>query len=85
MELINSRDFSNEYLSVFNNIIDNKASYKLMHNNKKIILLPEEEYENLLETAELMYNPTLKERLAVAENEIENGETFSMNEIFGDV
>lgn len=81
MKIINSRDFSSEYLSIFNNIIDNKASYKLKHNNKKIILLPEEEYDNLLETVDLLHNPTFKKRLAIAEKKIENRETFSTKEV----
>ncbi len=47
------------------------------------ILLSEDDYLSLLETAELLSIPGLKESIKKADKEIEKGELYSFEEIFG--
>ena len=47
------------------------------------ILISEEDYESLLETIELMSTPGLAKSIAEARKEIERGETYSLDEVFG--
>ncbi len=46
------------------------------------ILISEEDYESLLETAELLSIKGLKESISKADKEIENGELISSDEAF---
>jgi len=46
------------------------------------ILISEEDYESLLETAELLSISGLKESILQADKEIEDGDLVSMNEAF---
>ncbi len=46
------------------------------------ILISEEDYESLLETAELLSIKGLKESISKADKEIENGELISIDEAF---
>jgi len=47
-----------------------------------VILLPEEEYESLIETAELLSQKGLLESVKQAEKELEKGEVYSFDEVF---
>lgn len=48
------------------------------------ILISEEDYESLLETIELMSTPGLAKSIGKARKEIERGETYSLDEVFGE-
>lgn len=48
------------------------------------VLISEEDYDSLLETLELMSTPGLAKSIAVARQEIERGETYSLDEVFGE-
>jgi len=45
------------------------------------ILLSEEEYESLLETATLLQIPHMKESLDLGDEQIKNGETYALDEV----
>jgi len=47
------------------------------------ILISEEDYESLLETLELLSTPGLAKSITKARKEIEQGETYSLDEVFG--
>jgi antitoxin YefM len=47
------------------------------------VLISEEDYDNLLETLELMSTPGLAQSIAIARKEIERGETLSLEEVLG--
>ncbi|MCK4267196.1 MAG: type II toxin-antitoxin system Phd/YefM family antitoxin [Actinomycetia bacterium] len=48
------------------------------------ILISEEDYESLLETIELMSTPGLAKSIAKAKREIKRGETYSLDQVFGE-
>jgi len=47
------------------------------------ILISEEDYESILETVELMSEPGLLESLKETDKEIERGEVYTMEQVFG--
>ncbi len=47
------------------------------------VLISEEDYESLMETLELLSTPGLAKSIAKARKEIERGETYSIDEVFG--
>lgn len=58
--------------------------YRIQHREGSVVLLSEEEYDSLMETLELTAIPGLKESLMRSVEQIRSGETFSMDEAFGD-
>lgn len=46
------------------------------------ILLSEDDYESLMETAELLSIPNFKKSIQKADKEIEKGELYSIDEVF---
>ena len=48
----------------------------------KTILMSEETYDNLIETAELLSIPGFKVSIKKAEQEIKKGEWFTLEEVF---
>lgn len=51
--------------------------------NRISVLMSEEEYEGLVETAELLSEKGLKESIKKADKEIEKGNLFTFEDIFG--
>lgn len=47
------------------------------------VLMSEEDYESLLETLELLSTPGLLKSIKRTKREIERGETYSLDEVFG--
>jgi antitoxin YefM len=61
--------------------------HKIFHIQHKVgtaVLLSEEDYENLIETLELLSTPGFKESLKRSLKQAERGETYSMKEVFGE-
>lgn len=57
--------------------------YRIAHREGNAVLLSEEDYESLLETLELLSTPGLAQSIRRAREEIERGETFSLEEVLG--
>ncbi len=58
---------------------------RITHRDGAVVLLSEEDYENLMETLELLSVPGLRESLREAEDEIEAGHTLSIDEAFENI
>jgi antitoxin YefM len=56
--------------------------YRIAANDGGAVLLSEEEYESLIETLELLSTPGLYETIKLADREIREGETYSLDEVF---
>ena len=59
-------------------------NYRIASEYGGAILLSEENYEGLVETLELLSVPGLYESIKRTDLEVENGEHYAMDEIFGD-
>ena len=55
---------------------------KISSKEGNAVLLSEEEYESLLETAEFQAIPGLKESLKKADEDIKKGKVYSIEEVF---
>lgn len=47
-----------------------------------VIIISEDDYESLLETAELLAQPGLKESIKKSDREIEKGELYTFDDVF---
>ncbi len=57
--------------------------YRIMSKHGGAILLSEEEYENLVETLDLLSVPGLVKSVRKARQDIRKGRTHSVEEVFG--
>jgi antitoxin YefM len=57
--------------------------YEITSKDGEVVLLSKDDYDNLLETLELMSVPGLVQSLDKARKEIKAGKTYSMDEVFG--
>ncbi len=58
------------------------APTRISSKDGNVVILSEEDYENILETAELLSVPGFKESINKADKEIEKGEIYSFEETF---
>jgi antitoxin YefM len=57
--------------------------YEITSKDGGVVLLSKDDYDNLLETLELMSVPGLVRSVHAARKEIKSGKTYSMDEVFG--
>ncbi len=55
----------------------------IVREDRSYILITQEEWESLIETAELMQLPNLLTQVASARQEYQSGEALSMKQVFG--
>lgn len=55
----------------------------IVKDNKSFVLIDREEFEALIETAELLQTPGIIEDVARSREEYQRGETLGMEDIFG--
>lgn len=72
-----------ELVKLIGEVIRSYEVVRIEHVEGKVVLLSEEEYDGLLETLELLLLPGLRESLERSVKQIENGEVYSMEELFG--
>lgn len=57
---------------------------KISSKEGNVVLISEDEYESLLETAELLSIPKFKESIVKADKEIKEGKVYTFDETFKD-
>ena len=68
--------------NIFSNIIKNHEIYNINYKENGIVMINQDDYEELIETIELLSEPNFKNKLKKAENEIKNNEVYKFNEVF---
>ena len=58
--------------------------YHISHHSGTAVLMSTEEYESMIETLELLSIPGFRESMKRSVDQVNNEETFSMDEVFGD-
>lgn len=82
MKTITSTQARSDLFNIIKGTIKGHRQVRITSKEGSAILLSEEDYENLIETLELLSIPGLKKSINKANHEIENGETYSMEEVF---
>lgn len=68
---------------LFKQTLKNHLPIRINSKEGTLILMPEDDYENLLETAELLSIHGFKESIKKSDKEIEKGEVYAFDNIFG--
>ncbi len=57
--------------------------FHVHHREGSAVLMSEEDYEGLMETLELLSVPGFRESLGVSAKQVQKGQTYSLDEVFG--
>ncbi len=82
MITITATDARSNFFQLVKNALQGTPPVRIVSKKGNVIMLTEEEYESLIETAELLAEPGLKESIKKADKEIKNGEIYSFNQVF---
>ncbi len=81
---ITATDARRDFFEIVKSATERHQIYRIQHRKGPVVLLSAEDYDNLIETLELLSVPDFSDRLKKSVEQIKKGETYSMEEIFGD-
>ena len=73
-----------QLFNMVKNTVNNYQQYIISSRTGDAVLVSREEYESLIESLELLSQPGLLEGVQKAKKEITRGETYSIDEVFGE-
>ncbi len=73
-----------KFFDIVKNAINKHQIYHIHHKQGDVVLMSEDEYESMQETLELLSIPGFRKSIAKSVKQLEKGETFSMDAVFGD-
>ena len=81
---IKATEARKDFFSIVKNVVKKHQVYHIQHKDGDVVLMSEEEYESLQETLELLSVPGFRESIARSVKQMDDGETFSIDEVFGE-
>ncbi len=81
MNTITATNARSDLFNIIKRVIKGHVQTKITSKEGVAILISEEDYESLLETAELLSVPGLKDSIKKADKEIEKGDVVSLDDI----
>lgn len=84
MARVNATQARKEFFDLIKDAINKHKVFHIHHRDGDVVLMSEEEYESLQETLDLLSIPGFRESIRRSLKQIEKGETYSLNEVFGE-
>lgn len=84
MKTLTAADARNDLFGLLKNSVKEHRIYRISAKEGDAILLSEKDYENLLETLELLSTPGMLKSIKQAKKEIKEGKVYSIKEVFGE-
>ena len=84
MSTVNATQARKEFFELLKGSITEHKVFRIHHREGDVILMSEEEYESLQETLELLSIPGFAKSIKQSLGQIQRGETYSLEEVFGD-
>ena len=81
---ITATDARRDFFEIVKAATEKHQIYRIQHRKGSVVILSEEEYDNLVETLELLSIPGFLKNLKRSVDQMNNGETYSMDDVFGD-
>ncbi len=85
MDTITATNARKSFFDLIKNTIEGHKSFRIQHTKGSAILLSEEDYEEIIETIQLLSIPGFRESIQSSIEQQKAGETFSIDEVFGDI
>lgn len=83
MEKITATEARKVFFDIVKKVNEKHEIYRVNHRSGSVIILSEEEFESLNETIELLSIPGFGESIKRSFKQIEDGDTISFEEVFG--
>ena len=84
MDTIAATNARSNFFQILKKILKSHLPTRISSKEGNVIVVPEEDYESLLETAELLSIPGFKESIERSNQEIANNDLYSLDEVFSD-
>lgn len=84
MKTITASKARSELFSLLKGTVKGHRQVRITSKEGSVVLMSEEDYESLIETLQLLSEPGFKESIRKADEEIEKGETLSIEEAFSE-
>ncbi len=84
MRTVSATEARQHFFEMVKNTVGRHDTYQIHHPKGDAVLMSVEEYDNLVETLELLSIPKFRESIKRSIGEMEKGETVSMEQVFGD-
>ncbi len=84
MKTITASKARSELFNLLKRTIRGHRQVRITSKEGSVILMSENDYENLIETLELLSIPGFKKSIQEADLEIDKGETYSIDEVFSE-
>lgn len=81
---LNATDARRYFFEIVKGAAEKHQIYRVQHRKGSVVILSASEYDSLIETLELLSIPDFSKRLQQSIDQIHKGETYSMEEVFGD-
>jgi len=79
---ITATDARKDFFEIVKGATEKHEVYRIQHRKGPVVLLSAEDYDNLIETLELLSTKDFTKRLLQSINQVNKGETYSMEEVF---
>lgn len=84
MQTLTASKARSNFFLLLKNTVKGHPPTRITSKEGNSVLISEEEYESLVETSELLSEPGLLESIKKADQEIANGDVFTMEQVFGE-
>jgi len=81
---ITATDARRDFFEIVKGATEKHEIFRIQHRRGPVVLLSAEDYDNLIETLELLSTQDFSQRLRQSIDQVHKGETYSMEEVFGD-
>jgi antitoxin YefM len=81
---ITATDARRDFFEILKDATEKHEIFRILHRKRPVVLLSAEDYDNLIETLELLSTKDFSNRLQQSVDQIRKGETYSIEEVFGD-
>jgi len=81
---LTATDARKDFFEIVKGATEKHEVYRIQHRKGPVVLLSAEDYDNLVETLELLSTKDFTKRLQQSIDQVKNGQTFSMEQVFGD-
>ena len=81
---ITATDARRDFFEIVKGATEKHQVYRIQHRKGSVVILSEAEYDNLIETLDLLSTPGFLKSLKRSVDRMNNGETYTMDDVFGD-
>ncbi len=81
---ISATDARRNFFEIVKGANEKHQIFRIQHPKGTVVMLSEEKYESLIETLELLSIPGMLKSLNRSVNQMNDGDTYSMNDVFGE-